>query len=88
MPAVTVVRAWPRTFETIALDLPAGACVRDALSAAGLAPDAACAVHGVRVAADAPLADGDRVEVLRPLLIDPKEARRRRVAARRNPEPR
>lgn len=88
MPAVTVVRAWPRRFESIALDLPTGACVRDALSAAGLAPDAPCAVHGVCVAADAPLADGDRVEVLRPLLIDPKEARRRRVAARRNPEPR
>ncbi|HEZ3841331.1 TPA: RnfH family protein, partial [Neisseria meningitidis] len=26
-----------------------------------------------------PLRDGDRIEVYRPLLIDPKEARRKRV---------
>jgi putative ubiquitin-RnfH superfamily antitoxin RatB of RatAB toxin-antitoxin module len=47
----------------------------------GAAPD--FAIFGVRVAADAPLRPGDRIEVLRPLLVDPKEARRRRAAIRR-----
>ena len=47
----------------------------------GAAPD--FAIFGVRVTADATLRPGDRVEVLRPLLVDPKEARRRRAARRR-----
>ena len=36
-------------------------------------------IYGRVVAKQAPLADGDRVEVYRPLLVDPKEARRRRA---------
>lgn len=39
-------------------------------------------VFGKRVADDYPLRDGDRVEVYRPLLADPKEARRKRAAAK------
>ena len=35
-------------------------------------------VEGARV-----LRDGDRVEILRPLALDPREARRRRARARR-----
>jgi len=35
------------------------------------------------VAADAPLAGGERVEVYRPLALDPKEARRRRALRKR-----
>jgi uncharacterized protein len=31
------------------------------------------------------LADGDRVEIYRPLAIDPKEARRRRAKSRKRP---
>jgi putative ubiquitin-RnfH superfamily antitoxin RatB of RatAB toxin-antitoxin module len=38
-----------------------------------------CAVHGLVVRPEQPLRDGDRVELLRPLLADPKEARRRRA---------
>jgi len=34
------------------------------------------------VRADATLADGDRVEIYRPLLLDPKERRRQRAARR------
>jgi putative ubiquitin-RnfH superfamily antitoxin RatB of RatAB toxin-antitoxin module len=41
------------------------------------------AVFGVRVDANAPLHDGDRLELLRPLLADPKDARRQRAAARK-----
>ncbi len=32
---------------------------------------------------DRPLRDGDRVEIYRPLLVDPKEVRKRRAGARR-----
>jgi len=37
-------------------------------------------IFGKRVADDTPLLGGERVELYRPLLIDPKEARRRRAA--------
>ncbi|MDI9240079.1 RnfH family protein [Lysobacter sp. LF1] len=82
---IQLVRAWPRRFEAIELELPAGATVGDALVAAGLDRDAetvAHAVFGVRVARDVPLQDGDRVELLRPLQADPKTARRRRAESR------
>jgi putative ubiquitin-RnfH superfamily antitoxin RatB of RatAB toxin-antitoxin module len=79
---VEVVRAWPRRFEAVALQLDEGACVADALRAAGLADDpetTGYAVFGVRVAVDTRLRDGDRLELLRPLQADPKESRRRRA---------
>ena len=70
------------------VELPAGALVRDALRAcgiaAGMAADlSAVGVFGKRVAPDAPLADGDRVEIYRPLLLDPKERAKRKLMARR-----
>ena len=40
---------------------------------------AAYAVHGLIARPEQGLRDGDRVELLRPLLLDPKEARRRRA---------
>jgi len=80
---VQVVRAWPDRFEAEDLDLPAGATVDDALAATRLprAGAAGVAVHGIRVRGDARLADGDRVELLGPLLADPKDSRRRRAVA-------
>lgn len=85
---VEVLRAWPQRFECVELELPAGSLVRDAVKAAGWGDDpetVACAVFGVRVAADSPLREGDRVELLRPLQADPKDARRRRAHARSKP---
>ena len=75
---VEVVRAQPGAAEVIELDLPAGATVRDALAASGLRGDRV-GIFGKRVSLDTRLADGDRVEIYRPLAIDPKEARRRRA---------
>ena len=79
---VEVVMAWPRRFESRWLELVDGATVGDALERCGLRLDevVALAVHGLRVERDAVLCDGDRVELLRPLQADPKEARRRRAA--------
>ena len=81
--AVEVIEAWPRTFRSTPLRMRPGATVADALAAAGIAPEAypAVAVFGERVALDHALAEGDRVELLRPLQADPKDARRRRAAA-------
>lgn len=81
---VELLRAWPRRHELHVLDLPRGATVADAIAAARLAgPDhTGLAVFGERVDADRVLADGDRVELLRPLVADPKEARRRRAGTR------
>lgn len=85
MIGVDVVRAWPRRFESRTVRLPDTARVADAVAAVGWTSDAetvAYAIHGQCVAPDAPLRDGDRVELLRPLLADPKEARRRRAGGR------
>jgi len=78
---VEVIRAWPRRHEAILLALPDAATVADALAASGfdLANAVGYAVFGERVKATDVLRDGDRVELLRPLLVDPKEARRRRA---------
>ena len=82
---IELVRAWPRRFEALTVELADGATVADALAAAGWGADAEIsgyALFGVKAVADTPLRDGDRLELLRPLQLDPKEARRRRAAER------
>jgi putative ubiquitin-RnfH superfamily antitoxin RatB of RatAB toxin-antitoxin module len=79
---IEVVDAWPQRAEVLELRLPAGATVRDALAASGL-KGVQVGIFGKRVTMDTRLADGDRVEVYRPLAIDPKDARRRRVKSKR-----
>jgi uncharacterized protein len=78
---VEVVDARPGAARVVKVDLPAGATVRDALAASGLEGNTA-GIFGKRAALDQPLKDGDRVEIYRPLAIDPKEARRRRARPR------
>ena len=82
---VEVLMAWPRRFESVSLELPVGATLADALAAAGWSDAegiSGYAIFGVNAALDAVLREGDRVELLRPLLMDPKEARRRRALKR------
>jgi len=76
---IEVVQARPERQASVALELEPGATVRAALLAAGLPLDQPVGVYGRRVALDHVVADGDRVEVYRPLRVDPKEARRRRA---------
>jgi putative ubiquitin-RnfH superfamily antitoxin RatB of RatAB toxin-antitoxin module len=85
---VTVVWATRTVQDVVPVELPEGATIADAIArsalvrAYGLDPARlAYAVHGKRRAATASLADGDRVEITRPLVADPTEARRRRAAA-------
>jgi hypothetical protein len=84
---VEVVRAWPRRYEMVTLVLPTGATVADALAACGfdLVGSDGCAVFGERVDGQAQLRDGDRLELLRPLQRDPKDARRQRASKRVRP---
>lgn len=76
----------PRVVERVALRLPAGATVADALRASGLAErhgwtldeHLAVAVWSKPGTLRSALRDADRVEVTRGLRVDPKEARRQR----------
>jgi len=84
---IEIVLARPRAFESWTVTLPMGATVAMALEAAGLTPEwlqgqgiDGLALHGVRAAPGDALRDGDRIELLRPLVADPKDARRRRAA--------
>ena len=78
---VEVIRAWPRRFDAVALELPQGSTVADAIARSGFALEGitAFAVFGERVGSEHVLHEGDRVELLRPLQADPKDARRRRA---------
>ncbi len=79
--SVLLVRApGPRQVEQRALRLPVGSKLGQALAAAGWpAPGAAdVGIWGRRVPLDRVLQDGDRVELYRPLKVDPKVARRER----------
>ncbi len=80
---VDVVQALPDRAKVVTVDLPAGSRVRDALRASGLAPsDDLVGIFGKKARLDAPLADGDRVDIYRPLAMDPKERRRQRARRR------
>ena len=76
---VEVVRAWPRCHEARWLELDEASTVADAIAACGYAQGPA-AVFGERAEPARLLAHGDRIELLRPLIADPKDARRRRAA--------
>lgn len=79
---VEVIRGWPGRFESAPLSLPAGSTAAQALRMAGWGDDpeiTGLAVYGLRITPEYRLSDGDRVELLRPLTADPKDARRRRA---------
>jgi uncharacterized protein len=83
---VTVVYAAPGVEAIEAVDLPARATVADALVQSGLlhrlglSETVSYAIHGQRARPETLLADGDRVEILRPLVADAKAVRRARAA--------
>ena len=76
---VEVVAAVPHKEFVVAVELPEGANVRDALAKAGFSDARHVGIFGEPATLDTQLNEGDRVEVYRPLKIDPKEARRRRA---------
>lgn len=89
---IEVAVAWPELQVIVPLTLGAGATVADALRASGLEQrfpgleiaDDRLGVFGEKRKPDDQLRDGDRVEIYRPLKIDPKEARRQAARAGRD----
>ena len=88
---VEVAFALPDRQFLKALDVPAGTTALQAVEASGVLDEfpeakglpAGLGVFGRRVRPEQVLVEGDRVEVYRALLVDPKESRRRRAEARK-----
>ena len=84
---IEVVLAMPEKQELVALDLAAGATVADAIEQSGIAgmfggfelDRDKVGIFGQQATMEQELRDGDRVEIYRPLITDPKEARRQRA---------
>jgi hypothetical protein len=82
----------PHGVDVRELRLPDSSRVIDAVRASGLLERHGLAVETLLLgvwnrgaAAETPLRDGDRVEIYRPLKVDPKEARRQRHARQMPP---
>lgn len=85
--AVEVAYALPDEQVLLKVELPVGATALEAAQRSGIAKkfenvdldDATFGIFGHIVAARQVLRDGDRVEIYRPLLADPKEVRKARA---------
>jgi uncharacterized protein len=85
--AVEVVCATAERQVLRRLSLPAGSTVIQAVEQSGILQElpevdfdpSRLGIFSRRVAPDDVLQDGDRVEIYRPLTLDPKDARRRRA---------
>lgn len=78
----------PRQVLEVALELPDGSRVSDAIAASGwlqqhpaLSPLPGVGIWGRKATQEHLLEDGDRVEIYRPLRVDPKVARRERFVS-------
>lgn len=79
---VELLKAWPRRHASTTVELAEGASVGVALDAARWTLDAefvGLAIFGQAATMSTTLHDGDRVELLRGLQLDPKQARRLRA---------
>lgn len=88
--AVEVAYATPGRQLIVKLRLAPGATVAEAIEASALRgqfpeiePQPVAGIFSKKVSLDHELSSGDRVEIYRPLLADPKEARRQKVAQER-----
>jgi len=87
MLSIEVCYALPNEQALIPVELPGGATVQQALDASGILKrypqidldKQKVGVFGKLKPLDTVLADHDRVEIYRPLIVDPKAARQRRV---------
>ncbi len=84
---VEVVFAEPDKQRLVEVEVAEGATVADVLEASAIASrfrgvnldELPVGIWGTVVERDAPVRDGDRVELYRPLEMDPREARRLRA---------
>lgn len=88
---ISVAYALPEEQHIVSLLLPVGSRVEEAVARSGLlqrfteiaARPLQCAIFSRMVAGSEVLQEGDRIEILRPLQLDPKEQRRREAARAR-----
>jgi len=89
---VEVAYALPDRQTVIAVMMPADACIADAITRSGIfaihpeidLQSAAVGIYGRRVPLSARPVAGDRIEIYRPLPVDPKQSRLKRVRKKRN----
>jgi putative ubiquitin-RnfH superfamily antitoxin RatB of RatAB toxin-antitoxin module len=90
---VEVVLAMPGRQKLVALEIAQGSTIADAIAESGL-PEmfedfelnaARVGIFGQKAKLDQVLRDGDRVELYRPLIADPKEVRRQRALKQAKP---
>lgn len=85
---VEVVYALPQKQEVIPLKVKSGATVSQAIEQSGILNDfpeidlasAKTGIFSKQVKLDTVLRDRDRIEIYRPLIADPKEIRKKRLA--------
>ncbi len=88
---VEVVYGVPERQALLEVSLPKDATLSDAIEASGIRGEfpglevdpVRVGIFGRKARLDDPLRDGDRVEIYRPLLADPKEVRRARARKQR-----
>lgn len=86
--SVEVAYALPQVQTLLALEVPAGTTAREAVRLSGILekhPEidlehAKLGIFGKHIKPELTLREGDRVEIYRPLIADPKEVRRQRAA--------
>lgn len=84
---IEVIYAKPDEQVLLTLTVPKGTCIEEAIEQSGLlarfpeiaVSDLKFGVFGVQCKQGSCLQDGDRVEIYRPLIQDPKDARRQRA---------
>ena len=90
---VTVVLALPDAATEMALTMPQGTSLLDAIKQSGILANVPqtgvdavqCGIWGRHASHATILVDGDRVEIYRPLIADPKRVRRVRALKRFQP---
>jgi len=91
--SIEVAYALPERQVLITVHMPPGSSAAAAITASGVLamfPEIDLALNRIGIfsqpcSPEQLLADGDRVEIYRPLLADPKDARRQKVAERKRP---
>jgi putative ubiquitin-RnfH superfamily antitoxin RatB of RatAB toxin-antitoxin module len=84
---VEVVYAMPRTQTVVTMKVPVGTTAKVAIARSGIAAKhagvdwdtVAVGIFGKRAPLSTVLREHDRVEIYRPLIADPKQARRKRA---------
>ena len=83
---IEVIYALADAQDVAIVELAEGAVAGQAIAASGVlerhglaARQLQLGIFGKRVSPESPLREGDRIEILRPLVLNPNEARRRRA---------